>query len=100
MLATINFDCERCGVADKIHDVGTDRGLATKARTLHAVAAQGRPYQSFGIGRVRSQRARADQLLRGQMPARGFRLVSHDEPPCLPPPPPPPPHPPPPPPAH
>jgi hypothetical protein len=50
VLAAIKFDYETCGMANEIHDVWTNWGLATKARALHAIAAQGRPHQAFDIG--------------------------------------------------
>jgi len=62
MLTAIDLDDETCGMTDEIHDVWTNRGLATKACALHPMAAQRRPYQSLGISRVCSQRARSNEL--------------------------------------
>jgi hypothetical protein len=79
MLTAIDLDDETCGMADEIYDVWTNRGLATKACALHPMVAQRRPYQSLGSSRVCSQRARSNELLRGQMPAWSFRRVGHDQ---------------------
>jgi hypothetical protein len=78
VLAAVNLDGETRGIADEIHDVGTDWCLATKARALHMVAAQRGPHQPFGIGRVLSERARSRELLRRYTPSGRLRCVSQD----------------------
>jgi len=50
MLPAIELDDKICGVADKIHHVGTDRGLPPEACTIHPMSTKFVPDHSFGIG--------------------------------------------------
>src|SRR5262249_53932966 len=77
VVSPIDLDNEPCGVADEIHDVGADRCLATETRAVQAMSTQCRPYDSLGIGRIRSQRSRPDALLRRHVPTRCFCTLSH-----------------------
>src|SRR5262249_58472880 len=77
-----DLDDEPCGVADEIYDVGADRCLPTKACAVQAMSTQCRPYDSLGIGRIRSQRSRPDALLRRDMPTRCLWKLSHQS--CFP----------------
>src|SRR5262249_43190705 len=76
-LPPIDLDNEPCGVADEIHDVWADRCLATETRAVRAMSTQCRPYDSLGLGRIRSQRSRPDALLRRDMPTRRFCTLSN-----------------------
>jgi hypothetical protein len=64
VLSAIDLDHETRRMADKIHDVWTNRRLATKTGALHAMSTKRRPYESLYVSGIGSKRPRSHALFR------------------------------------
>jgi hypothetical protein len=59
VLAAVELDCKPSFVAGEVCEVGADRRLPAKVRSVDAGGAEALPQDSFGVGPVAAQAAGA-----------------------------------------